>query len=67
MKIKKLLKEIGLESTEELGSWNGYDVKVATSSTIMHLGLPQFILTKDEDSRWASPEETIQLMNIFCV
>lgn len=67
MKVRKLLKEIGLEKAEELGSWNEHIVLVGTSDEIRCLGLPQFILKKDEDARWATPEETIELMNIFCV
>lgn len=69
MKINKLLKEIGFDRTEDLGQWNELKVSVATTKEILHVGLPQFILTdaRTNDSRWASPEETITLMNIFCI
>ena len=69
MKIKQLLKGLGFYKAEEVGNWNGLKVSVATTKENMCVGLPQFILTDEQknDSRWASPEETITLMFIFCV
>lgn len=69
MKVKDLLKQVGLNKTEELGSWKGYTVLAATSDVIRYLGLPQYILlhADSDNARWASPEETIELMNIFCI
>lgn len=69
MKIKKLLKEIGFDKAEEVGQWNDFKVSIATTKESLCVGLPQFILTDEQknDSRWASPEETVKLMFIFCV
>ena len=67
MKAKKLAKEIGLDKVEEIGSWKGYEVLVATSDQIRCLGLPQYILQQEKNARWATPEETLELMSIFCV
>lgn len=67
MKVEKLLKEIGLKRAEKLGSWDEYIVLVGTSDDKRCIGLPQFILLKGDDARWATPEETIELMNIFCI
>lgn len=68
MKIKKLVKEIGFDSSEFIGTWKEWNVYVATSKVTMHVGLPQFILSDNlNDARWATPEETIELMYSFCV
>lgn len=69
MKIKQLLKGLGFYKAEEVGNWNGLKVSVATTKENMCVGLPQFILTdaRTNDSRWASYDETLQLMEIYCV
>lgn len=69
IKPKKLAKETGIfDSAEMLGTWKEFNVYIASSKTPVCVGLPQYILEEEKkDARWASPEETIELMSIFCV
>lgn len=68
MKASKLAKESGIfDFAREIGPWGEYKVYEAKAKVPICVGLPQYILEKGKDVRWATPEEIIQLMNIFCV
>lgn len=56
------------KAVEEWGSWNGYKVFVPdygfweNGEELPEIGLPEYILVKDNEVRLASVEETTEIM-----
>ena len=64
-KIKRLAKSEDFPVVTHLGDWDGFDVFLADTEEECCIGLPQYILSKDSDVRWASPAETSKIMSRF--
>ncbi len=65
--VMNFAKQHGYEKTPEfITDWNGYQVYVPDYSdeSGTTFGLPQFILKKDADIKWASEDEQEELMNL---
>ena len=61
-KIKQLAESEGFDRVVSLGQWNGWDLHVADMDEECSVGLPQYILSSEKDVRWASYEETEEIM-----
>ena len=61
-KIKDLASSEGFDRVIEIGSWRGFDVFVADTEAECEVGLPQYILVSGNNVRWATVEETEELM-----
>ena len=61
-KIKDLASSEGFDRVVGIGSWRGFDVFVADTDAECAVGLPQYILVSGNNVRWATVEETEELM-----
>ena len=62
--IKRLAKDEGFPEVRDLNRrWNDFDLYSAFDYEGPFIGLPQYILAKDETARWATAEETDEIMS----
>lgn len=69
-KIKKameLAKSSIYDGVQHLGKWNGYEVfdPIFDDDEPRFIGLPQFILEKDNKFRWSQGDEWQEIMEQF--
>ena len=65
-KIKDFAKKQGFDAVDEIGVWEGFKVYEAyfnEGNEPDAIGLPQYILEKDNDLRFCEPEETFDIMD----
>lgn len=61
--IKRLAKSEGFPEVKYIGNWRDYDLFSAFNPSAPYVGMPQYILFRaDEKPRWASVEETEEIM-----
>lgn len=61
-KIKELAESEGFDRSISLGRWKDWDLYVADTNEECAVGLPQYILSSDREARWATYEETLEIM-----
>lgn len=64
-RIKHFAKSEDFPVVTHLGDWEGFIVFLADTEEECSIGLPQYILSKDKNIRWASPVETGKIMSHF--
>lgn len=62
-KIKELVESEGFDRAVRLGQWKDWDLYVADSDEPCDVGLPQYILVSDQEVRWATYEESEEIMS----
>ena len=63
--IKRFARSEDFPVVTHLGDWDGFTVFLADTEDECFIGLPQYILSKGSDIRWASPMETPKIMSHF--
>lgn len=64
-KNKELAKKHGFHDAKYIGVWNNYKVYEAifTDGEVHYIGYPQYILCKDNETRWCKDyEESMEIM-----
>lgn len=67
-KIQKFAQENGYEKINYKGKWKDYEVFdpiYSESKEISYVGYPLMILVKNEEIRLTTPEESLELLDIF--
>lgn len=62
-KIKDLAESEGFDRAVSLGRWKDWDLYVADTDEPCDVGLPQYILASDREVRWATYEESEEIMS----
>ena len=62
-KVKGLAESEGFDRVVSLGRYKNWDLYVAGLQEECVIGLPQYILASDQDVRWATIEETEDIMD----
>jgi len=63
--IKRLAESEDFPVVKHLGVWEEFDVYLADTEEECAIGLPQYILSASSSPRWATPDETEKIMEIF--
>ena len=69
-KIKNELKDIGFDTLEYLGKWDGYKVYSPIYTNLKDnevpiIGLPLYVLEKDDEVRLSDDNECFKIMKYF--
>lgn len=62
--IKRLAKADGFPDVKYLCVWRDTDVYTAFDPEAPYVGQPQYVLADGTECRWATPEETEELMSV---
>lgn len=60
--IKRFAKKEGFPDVDYLGKWERFELYSAFSEKAPFVGLPQYILSDSKETRWASLNETEEIM-----
>jgi hypothetical protein len=61
--IKRFAKEDGNPEVRHLGSWKGMELYTAFDPEAPYVGPPQYILVEGDKPRWATFDETEEIMD----